>query len=81
MNEPNFESEKLSESQPWLPHLKPKPTRITDFFSEITAPASRYRSLLSGREKLSLSFKQKITALSEIGDSFHFENSFIENRE
>ena len=75
MNEPNFESEKLSESQPWLPHLKPKPTRITDFFSEITAPASRYRSLLSGREKLSLSFKQKITALSEIGDSFHFENS------
>ncbi len=75
MNKSNFENEKLVESQLWLPHLKPKPIRAADFFDEVTAPASRYRSLLSGREKLSLSFKQKITAFSEIGDYFNLRNS------
>ncbi len=75
MNKYDFNKEKLTDFQLWLPHLKPKPIMAADFFSELSAPASRYRSLLSRYEKLSLAFKQKIAVLSEIGDSFSFQNS------
>lgn len=76
MNESNSQKEESLDYQYWVPHLKPKPIRLDDFFGELSAPAGFYNSVLSKREKLSLAFKQKVSALiNETENVAIFQNS------